>query len=191
MVAETWLGVTRHLGAGLSAKVLNDDFLEVSISFVQSSELEQSGEALPAGFADADEDAGRERNGRFAGSANDFETHGGMLIRRAEMRTAARAKSFRRTLQHQTLRHGNTPQRRKFAGAHDPGIKVREEAGFLRYQCRHLSEVRNSRVVPELGQLRAGRTIALFRLITQGEERLAASGCSAAPGDGEHFFLVQ
>src|ERR1700691_3609308 len=103
MVVETWLGVTRHLGAGLSAKVLNDDFLQMPKSLVHGPPLEQSGDALLAGFADADEDPGRERNGRFAGSANDFETHGGMLVRRAEMRTAARAKSFRRTLQHQTL----------------------------------------------------------------------------------------
>src|SRR6202789_4445887 len=131
MIVETWLGVIRHLGAGLGAKVLNDDFLQVPILFVQGPQLEQSGEALTARFADADENAGGKRNRRFAGSANDFETLGGMLIRRAEMRAATRAKPLRRTLQHQALRHGNAAQRRKFAGAHDSGIKVRKEAGFL------------------------------------------------------------
>src|ERR1700691_3128583 len=105
MIVETGLGVVRHFGARLGAKILNDDFLQVPKSLVQGPQLEQSGEALLAGLADADEDPGRERNGSFAGSANDFETHGGMLIRRAEMRTAACAKQLRRTLDHQTLRH--------------------------------------------------------------------------------------
>src|ERR1700685_2391844 len=98
MIVETWLGVLRHLGAGLGAKVLNDDFLQVPISLVHGPQPEQSGEALVARFADADEDSGRERKGRSAGGANDFQTHCGVLIRRAEMRTAACTKLLRRTL---------------------------------------------------------------------------------------------
>src|ERR1700678_36415 len=107
MIVETWLGVIRHLGAGLGAKVLNDDFLQVPILFVQGPQLEQSGEALTARFADADENAGGKRNRRFAGGANDFETPGGIVYRASEMEAPTARKPARPTLQHQALRHGN------------------------------------------------------------------------------------
>src|ERR1700683_2030130 len=160
MIVETWLGVLRHFGAGLGAKILNDDFLQMSISLGQSPQFEQSSKAFVSRFADPDKDPGCEWNRRFPGGANDVETHRGMLIRRAEMRTAACAKPLRRTFQHQTLRHGNAPQRREFAGGHDPRIKVRKEAGFLQYQRRHRAEVRKSRVVPEFGQFSTSRAVA-------------------------------
>ncbi len=105
MVVEAGLGVVHHFGAGLGAKILNNDLLQVPVLLVQGAQLEQCSEALVPRFADADEDAGRKRNGGFARSANDFEPHGRIFVGRAKMRTAARAQALRRTLQHQTLRH--------------------------------------------------------------------------------------
>ena len=103
MVVETRLGVIRHFGAGLGAKILNNDLLQMPVLLVQPPQLEQCGEAFVPRFADADKDSGCKGNGRFAGSANDLEARGGIFVWRAKVRAAARAQAFRRALEHQTL----------------------------------------------------------------------------------------
>ena len=103
MIFETGLRVARHFSAGLGAKILNDDFLKMSISLVQRTQFEQSHELLVTSLADADEYPGGERNGRFTGCSNDLQPHGGTLIWRAVVRAAAGAKARGGSLKHQPL----------------------------------------------------------------------------------------
>ena len=49
--------MVRHPGPGLGAKILDDDFLDVPVCFVQLAQPQQSLEALTPRLADADQDA--------------------------------------------------------------------------------------------------------------------------------------
>ena len=61
-VVEIGLGGARALRAGLGAEVLDDDFLDVPVTAMQVADGEERLEPLGARLADADQDAGGERN---------------------------------------------------------------------------------------------------------------------------------
>ena len=61
-VVEIGLGGARALRAGLGAEVLDDDLLDMPVTAMQVSDGEERFEALGARLADADQNAGGERN---------------------------------------------------------------------------------------------------------------------------------
>ena len=64
-----------HLGVGLGAKVLNDDFLQVPIGKVQIAQRKQGFDSLATCFSDSNQYSGCERHTRFAGFLNSRQTH--------------------------------------------------------------------------------------------------------------------
>jgi hypothetical protein len=77
-----------ELGVGLGPKVLDDDFLDMTIGGVQIPDRLQRVDPLVAGFADADQDASRERNLQFAGQTQGLQPDGGMFVGRTIVNTA-------------------------------------------------------------------------------------------------------
>src|SRR4051794_8858577 len=65
---------------------------------------------------------------------------------------------------------------------------MRQETGFLQHQRRHRREIRQCRLVPELGELVAGSAIAQFRLVAEGEQRLLAAGLGTGAGDLQYLL---
>ena len=76
------------LGVRLGAEILHDHFLDVTVLGMQVGDCHQAVQPFLAGFADADQDAGGERNFRFPGEANGFQPHRRALVRRTIMHPA-------------------------------------------------------------------------------------------------------
>src|SRR5438552_12842508 len=83
-----------HARAWLCAEILDDDFLDVTVALVQLAQGEQRLDALAAGLADADQDAGGERYRHLAGRGDAVEPARRLLVGRAEMRPAAAPQAF-------------------------------------------------------------------------------------------------
>ncbi len=83
------LGPSGHRRARLGPEVLDDDLLQVAVAVVQVAEREEGVEPLLAGFPDPDQQAAGERHGRRARRGNGGQAHRRLLVRRAEMRSAA------------------------------------------------------------------------------------------------------
>ncbi len=95
MVVEVGLGRLRHAGAGLGAEILDDDFLDVAVAVVQIAQGEQRLDALAPRLADADQDAGGERDRRLAGRCDRREarTPGPCRASRNAARRGCRSRS--------------------------------------------------------------------------------------------------
>ncbi len=116
----------RHFRVRLRPEVLDDDFLKVSVPLVQFSQRQQRFDALPAGFADADEDAGGEGDFGDPRLPDRFETSFGVLVRRAVVRPSFFTQPPGRTFQHQALRNRNLPQCPQILGGHHSGVEMRQ-----------------------------------------------------------------
>src|SRR3954453_17282978 len=67
---------------------------------------------------------------------------------------------------------------------------MREQAGLLEHESSTARHVVERRRAPTRGELVASDAVAKLRLVAQGEERLAAPGCSPRAGDLEHLVLA-
>ena len=117
------MGHARHSCSGLGTKVLNDDFLYVAVPLMQITYRDQRIDALLPCLANADEDAGGERDAQLARQPQYFQTRRRMFIRRAEVRPAFFAQTRRCALQHHALRCADFTQfhhlvARQYAGIH-------------------------------------------------------------------------
>jgi len=88
-----------HSGARFGQEVLDDHFLHVSVTFVRRGDCFERGDAIGAVFADADEDARRERDLQFAGPFERVET----TLRDFVGRTAMAGKVVAQGLDHHSL----------------------------------------------------------------------------------------
>ena len=75
-----------HSGVRLRAKVLNDDFLNVSELFVQIANRNQAVHAFFESFADADQNPRRERDRKLTRFANHAQPDRRMFVGGREMR---------------------------------------------------------------------------------------------------------
>jgi hypothetical protein len=191
MVSLIGLGGRRHAGLRLGPEILDDDFLDMAMALVQVAQREQCLDALGAGLADADQDAGGERHRGFTGRFDAGETARRQLVGRAEMRAAALPQSLGGALQHDALRHRHRAQPFDVGAAHHARIEMRQQAGFLQYQRGHLGEVGERRVMAEPRQRLARRAVAQFGLVAQREQRLLAAGLGAGLGDRQHLVAVE
>ena len=133
-LVQLWLGVPGHLRPRLRAEVLDDHLLDMAVALVQVADREQRVEPLGARLADADQDPARERHARLAGRRDRREPHLRALVRRAEMRAAARGERRGRALQHQPLRDADGAQREHVVEAHHARVHVREQARLLEHE---------------------------------------------------------
>ena len=70
-----------HGDFGLGAEILNDDFLDVTVIFMERSNGEERVDAFFDGFADADQDAGSKRDGELPRFFDGAEAQCGHLVR--------------------------------------------------------------------------------------------------------------
>src|SRR6516225_77688 len=85
----------RHTCSRLRPEVLDDDLLDMPVGVVEPAQRQERIDALLPRLSDANEDAGGERDGRFACRADAREPHTRMLVGRAVMRSAAQAQPCR------------------------------------------------------------------------------------------------
>ena len=71
----------RHLRVRLGAKILDDDFLDVTVLPVQVAKRQQRLHALFPCFSDANQYPRRERHRQFSGKTYRLQAHRGMLVR--------------------------------------------------------------------------------------------------------------
>ena len=109
-VVEIGLGRARALRAGLGAEVLDDDLLDMPVTAVQIADGEERLEALGARLADADQNAGGERNTEFAREPQRLEARLGPLVGRAIMDAARLAQARAQRFQHDPLTGRDCPQ---------------------------------------------------------------------------------
>ncbi len=186
---ESWLRRRGGAGAGLGAEVLDDDFLDVAVAAMQLQEPQQRLDALGAGLADADEDAGGEGNAPLAGEPDGLEPRRRMLVGRAVMHLPRRHQPLGSALQHQPHRHRHRPQQRQIVVAHDPGIDMRQQPGLGHHRTAHLGEVGDGAGESQRGQRLGGGAVAQLRLVAEREEGLLAAGGRAGTGNGEDLVL--
>jgi hypothetical protein len=75
----------------------------VPVTLSELADRDERLEPLLARLADPDQDPGRERDPQLSGEADRPEARSRQLVRRPEVRPAARRQPLRRRLQHQPL----------------------------------------------------------------------------------------
>ena len=74
------------------------------------------------------------------------------------------------------------------AAVEEPGIDVRQQAGFVEDEAGHFGEIRQRRLVAEACELFARAAIAKLRLVAEREQRFLAAG--VAPGARDRQDLI-
>ena len=188
-VVEFGVGDVAHLGVRLGPEVLHDDFLDAAVLAGDLADGEDRLGALGPGLADADQDAGGERDVAAAGVLQDAQAHGRVLVRAAEVRGALlREQAARGRLQHHAHGRGDRLEPLEILPGQHPGVQVREQAGLLQDADRHRPDVGQGVVVAPGVQPFAGLVPAVFRLVAQGEQGLLAAELPAGLGDGHHVL---
>ena len=186
-VVEIGLGGARALRAGLGAEVLDDDLLDMPVTAMQVSDGEERLETLGARLADADQNAGGERDAEFSREPQRLEARLGPLVGRAVMDSARLAQARAERFQHDPLTGRDCPQARYLGTAHHSGIGVRQEAGLAQHKRAHRLKIIDGGLVSERVQRLARRAIAQLRLVAEREQSLRAAGGGSGAGDGEHL----
>ena len=132
-------------------------------------EREQRIDALPAGFADADQQPRGHRDPKFAGGAQRLEPPQRQLVRRTEMRSPLGAQALGRALQHQAHRCAHRAQAGERRAVHDSRVQMWQQPRLLEHQPRDALQVLQRAGGTRGIERPARRGIAQFRLITQRE----------------------
>ncbi len=109
LVGRARLGAV-HRGAGLGQEVLHDHFLHVTVLEVRVRDRDERVDALGARLADADEDAGGERDAGPARGVQRGEPPRRGLVGRAEVRAAGLVQPVGERLDHHPLRRADGAQ---------------------------------------------------------------------------------
>src|SRR5229473_574077 len=167
VVAEVWRGLNVHLRAEdeagerdgaqhvfkrrlrmrghgnfrLGAEILDDDFLDVAIFFVERSNRQERVDALFHGFADADQDAGGKRDGELPRFFDGAKAQGGDFVWRLGMRQAIAHQARADVFEHEADAGVRIFQTREGRPIHDAGIGMREQASFFENEFAHGSEI--------------------------------------------------
>ena len=94
-------GALRHPCSAVRREVLHDDFLHVAVFAMELPDREQGFHALARCFADADQNAGGERDRELTGLAQHAQPARGALVRRAMVRSASLAQPLAHVFEHQ------------------------------------------------------------------------------------------
>ncbi len=148
---------------------------------------EQRVEPLLGRLAEADEDAGRERDAGAAGGFERGEAAGRGLVGRAVVRAAGLVEPVGERLQHHPLRRADGPEPLELGLAECPGVGVGEQSGLLEHRPARRLEVVDRRRVAVGGEPLRGDRVAVLRPLAEGEQRLVAPERGAGPGDRQHL----
>ena len=177
-----------HRRPGLGAEVLNDDLLHVPVPTMHLSNGEQRLGPLAMRLADPDQDPRCEGDRQAAGILERAQPHGGDLVGRAEVRSAALREPLRRGLEHDAHRGAHVLQAGHLLPRHDAGVQVREQARLLDHADRRGSHVVERRCEPSLLEPRPRRRVSLLGAVAEGEQRLLAAEPPTGLGDGDHLL---
>ena len=131
-VVEFGVGHVAHLGIRLGPEVLHDDFLDAVVLAGDLADGEDRVGALGPGLADADQDAGGERDVAAAGVLEDAQPDGRILVRAAEVRAALLGEQAGGGgLEHHAHRGGDRLEALEVLPAEHARVQVRQQAGLL------------------------------------------------------------
>ena len=191
MVLDRRLRRVRHLRVRLRAEVLDDHLLDVAVPRVRGGDRLQCVEPLLACLADPDQDPRRERDALGAGGVQRGEPCGRELVRRAEVRAAATRQPLRRRLEHRPHGDGQRAECADVLARQHAGVQVRQQARLLEHSLGRAGQVLERGGAAERGQLLARRPVPQLRLVAEREQRFAAAGGGACPGDVQHLVEGQ
>ena len=150
----------RHAGSRFRPEILDDDFLDVSITVVERAQSKQRVDPFLARLSDADQNARGERHALLAGGTDAREPPARVLIGRAVMGAAARAQPLRHGFEHQPLGHRDRPQDGRIGRRQMAWIEVRQQSGLLVHRACRLCEIRQRRAVSKAGKRIGSNSIA-------------------------------
>ena len=176
-----------ELGVGLGPEVLDDDFLDMTMGGVQIPDRLQRVDPLVACLADADQDAGCERNLQFAGQTQGFQPDCGMFVGRTVVNAALPAEPLAGGLQHDALAGRHLAQAGDLLARHHAGIGVRQQSGLAQHQRAHRGEIGDRRFVAERLQCVARGLVSQLGLVAQREQRFGTTCGRTGARDGEHL----
>ena len=182
------LGRFGHLGAGLGAEVLDDDFLQVPMRQMHVAQREQRFDALLRRLADADEDARGHRHSRAARRFERGDAQGRHLVWRAVVRGALFQQALGRAFQHQPAGSRDGAEHPVIVFLQQAGVDVRQEARFLQDQFGAVADIVDRARKAALGQPFARGGIAALGRVAEREQRFLAAGGGAFASDLEHFL---
>ncbi len=185
-VASVGLRPGRHRNGRLHAKILDDDFLHVTVPLVQALDGQQRLDAIFHGLADADQDSGGERHAEFAGVLDRLQSQGGKLVGGAIRRVRGH-KIGAGALQHQPQAGIAVAQAFNPVCAEQAGIGVRQQPGFAQHQFAHGFEIMQGAAIAELAQGFAHLGKQRLRTVAQREQRFRAAQLLARLRHGENF----
>ena len=191
MIAQRRLGMGRHFRAWLGAEILDDDFLDMTVTQMQIADRDQGLDPLGPGFADANQQPRGEWHGRPARCFDRREADVGLLVGRSKMGPPALAQPFRCRLKHQPHGGRDRTKRGKVRIAHQARIEMGQQPCLIEDQLRHLAQIRQGGLMTQGFQRLAGGRVAGLGDIAEREQRFAAAGFSARPRDREHGVAIQ
>ena len=171
----------------LGQEVLDDDLLDVAVAPVRRRDRLEGVDPVRSGLADADQDAGGERDAQLTRGLQRGQPAPGCLVRGTPVAAQARVER----LDHHPLRRRHGAQQGQLVGREGTGVGVGEQAGLVQHQAAHGGEVLHRRGVAVPGQPLGRHRVAVLGLLAQGEQRLVAAPAGTGTGDGQHLLRGQ
>src|SRR5215208_1237702 len=111
-----------HTGTRFGAKILHDNLLNMTILVMNITDCQETVYPFFEGFSDADEDAGRERDGQCSCLAQHAHPNDGVLIWCGEMGHAALAQAGTDVFEHEPKADVDLFEPLHLVIAHDPRV---------------------------------------------------------------------
>ena len=144
----------------------------------------QRGDAVSSRLADADEDAGGERDGEPSGRFECRQPSLGRLVGR----TAMAVEVVAQRLEHHPLARADSAQPFELRLVQRAGICMGEQPGLVEHQLAHRGQVVDRRRVAVLVEPRPRDRIPVLRPLAEREQRLMTSGRRATPRDAQDLL---
>ena len=180
-------GVLVHRGARFGQEVLDDHLLDVAVPGMAGGDGLQGVEAVLTGLADADEEAGGERDAEHASGIQCGEASGGDLVRSGTVGVEVAVGG----LDHHPLTRRHRAQGGELVSGEGAGVGMGEETGLLEHGRARRHQVLDRRGVAVVGEPFGGRRVPVFGTFAQGEEGLVASGGPSGLGDSEDVVELE
>ena len=169
---------------GLGEEVLDDHLLHVAVAAVGGGDGLQGLDPVGGVLADADEDAGGERDGEPPAASRVARRRAGAL----SGAPAVAVEVVAERLDHHPLARGDARRVARSARVEGAGVGVGEQPGLVEHEPRHGGEVVDGAAVAVLVEPLAGDRVAVLGCLAEGEEGLVAAGRGAGAGDGEDLL---
>ena len=191
VLEKVGVGCRLHGSAGLGAEVLHDHLLHVTVAGMGVAQGDERLRPVAHGLADADEDAGGERDAGTPGILDHAQSHvgvfvGGSVVHLPGLFVEAAGGGF----EHHAHGGGGGAERAELVGGHHTGVQVREHAGLGGDEVGDVGDVVEGGGEAVVVEPRACFRPALFGAVAEGEQGFLASECRALAHDREHLLVA-